>query len=124
MKLRLPIALLLIISALMSSTAMLAGSGGYALPAGISSSDYMERTIVFRVKPEFRSICSKNEIASTAFNKILGGLGQTQLFKIFPNHQPPVTKYNERGQELVDISLIYELHYTAKLGLVKVINSF
>jgi serine protease len=124
MKLRLPIALLLIISALLNSNATFAGSGGYSLPAGISPSDYMERTVVFRVKPEFRGICSKNEIASVPFTKILAGLGQTQLFKIFPNHQPPATRFNERGQELVDLSLIYELHYSANLDLVKVINSF
>ena len=124
MKLRLLIiALFLSTSALMIPSAVAAGTGSYSIPAGITTSDYMARTIIFRVKPEFRALCSENQIVSNPINKILFGLGQTQLFKVFPNHQPPATPFNERGQKLVDLSLIYELHYSANLDLVKVINS-
>ncbi|MBK9637935.1 MAG: S8 family peptidase [Bacteroidetes bacterium] len=124
MKLRLLIiSLLLSTSALMITSSVTAATGSYSIPAGLTTSDYMARTIIFRVKPEFRSLCSENQIVSTPINKILAGLGQTQLFKVFPNHQPPATPLNERGQKLVDLSLIYELHYSANLDLVKVINS-
>ncbi|MFN0189276.1 MAG: hypothetical protein ACKVQV_11295, partial [Bacteroidia bacterium] len=119
MKLRLlTIALFLSTSGLMIPSTVHAGTGGYSIPSGITTSDYMARTIIFRVKPEFRSMCSVNRIESTPINKILAGLGQTQLFKVFPNHQPPATPINERGQKLVDLSLIYELHYSADLDIV------
>lgn len=124
MKLRLPIiTMLLTASALFTPNVSSAVSGGYAIPAGIKSSDYMERTVIFRVKPEFRAICSENLISSNPFKRVLASLGQTQLFKVFPRHQPPATVYNELGQKLEDLSLIYELHYSANMEIVKVINS-
>ena len=108
MKLRLLIiALFLSTSALMIPSAVAAGTGSYSIPAGITTSDYMARTIIFRVKPEFRALCSENQIVSNPINKILFGLGQTKLFKVFPNHKPPATPFNERGQKLVDLYLIY-----------------
>lgn len=105
-------------------TAKITGTvGNYALPAGISSGDYMSKTIIFRVKPEFRSLCSENAIQSPSFNKMIGTLGQSQLSKIFPRHQPPATAFNEIGQPRTDLSLIYEFHYSANVDLVKTINA-
>ena len=63
MKLRLLIiALFLTTSTLMIPSSVNAGTGSYSIPAGINTSDYMERTIIFRVKPESRSHCSVNHI--------------------------------------------------------------
>ena len=107
---------------------MKAGSSGvttaYKMPVGVTVSDYMSKTVIFRVKPEFRTSCTENNISSTIFSKVLAPLGQIHLSKVFPNHQPPVQAVNEYGQKLVDLSLIYELHYSADMDLVKVIQSF
>jgi len=118
------ITLLLSTVAFIQPTTTLATSGGYSLPSGIQSSDYMERTIIFRVKPDFRGLCSESQIASNKISSILSGLGQTQLFKVFPRHQPPATEVNVYGQKLVDLSLIYELHYSANVDIIKLVNSF
>ncbi|MBK7886783.1 MAG: hypothetical protein IPJ86_05590 [Bacteroidetes bacterium] len=50
------------------------GNTAYKLPEGITSSDYMSRTIIFRVKPEFRSLCTENAIQSVSFNKMMAQL--------------------------------------------------
>ncbi len=98
------------------------GNSSFKLPQGITKTDYMENTIILRVKPEYRSICLEDRIQASAFNNILANLGQTHLQKIFPRHQPPAQATNERGQTLVDLSLLYELKYAAHIDLVKTIN--
>ena len=100
-----------------------ASRGAYVLPPGVTSADYMERTVVFRVKPEFRSVCSENTIQVEKLRMVLASLGNVQLFKMFPRHLPPASPVNERGQRLEDLSLIYELHYSANQDLIKTIRS-
>jgi len=104
-----------------------AGSGNatsaYRLPAGVSRADYRANTIILRVKPDYRSLCTENDIKAPAFLKITGHFGQYRVKKIFPRHLPPSTTFNERGQPLADLSLIYQLEYSADLDLVKTINS-
>lgn len=104
-----------------------AGNGGstssYRLPAGVKASEIMSRTVVFRVNPAFRSLCTDQEIRSAAFTKVISTLGDVKVEKMFPRHLPPASATNERGEPLVDLSLIYEMHYTASADLVKTINA-
>lgn len=102
------------------------GAGGnstYRLPARVTSSDYIPRTIVFRVKPEYRYLCSARQVEHARVQEILAALGQVSLSKMFPLHVQPAPEVNEYGQKLVDLSLIYELHYSAQADLLKTINS-
>lgn len=96
----------------------------YVMPEGVKSGDYQLNTIVFRVKPEFRNQCSKENVTVPQLQKIFSTLNITHLHKIFPNHQPPATAVNEHGQKLEDLSLIYELHYRGDADLIKTINVF
>lgn len=98
-------------------------SPAYRLPSGLSASDYQPNTVILRVKPGYRSLCSENEIGASPFLKLTGMLGSYRLRKIFPRHAPPFTVFNEKGQPLEDLSLIYQLEYSAGLDLVKTINS-
>lgn len=95
----------------------------YRLPAGVTSKEYAPRTIIFRVAPQYRSLCSESKIQSVAFEKAIGSLGTVKYSKKFPQHLPPSTPKNERGEELVDLSLIYELQFTGDVSLEKGINS-
>lgn len=95
----------------------------YRLPAGVTSKDYMAKTIILRVQPQYRSLCAEQQIQSATFSKAIATLGTVHLQKMFPNHLPPATEKNERGETLVDLSLIYELHYSADAVLEKTINS-
>ena len=58
------LALLALVALTVNATHAAAPSsrGAYVLPAGVTSADYMERTVVFRVKPEYRAVCGDNAI--------------------------------------------------------------
>lgn len=96
----------------------------YHLPAGLTSTDYLSKTIVFRVDPAYRAICRENIVDASAFRQVLGQLGEVKIEKLFPGHQPPATAFNEQGLKMEDLSLIYKLQYTADVELVKAINAF
>lgn len=66
----------------------------------------LPQTIIVKVKEPYREICSSDKINHAAFNQLSIELGVDQLTKIFPQKQ----KEDRTG--FVDLSLIYELHYT------------
>jgi len=89
----------------------------------ITSSDYIPKTIIFKVKPEFRAICRKNAIDYNKLNLVLQQLGVDQLAKKFPNKRAPSPEGKGVGGEaLTDLTLIYELNYAAELPLQKAIT--
>jgi len=88
-----------------------------------SSASRLEGTVIFKVKPEFRSLCAVDKIEYAALSNLMAVLGTCELNKIYPLHQPPRTRYNPDGLALADLSLIYELTYTGDVMLEKVIRS-
>jgi subtilisin family serine protease len=99
-----------------------AGSKTYSLPKGVNSSDYLPNTLVFRVHPDYRYLCGSQEITHAAVQEVLSGLGQVNIGRMFPLHTAPNPAVNEYGHELVDLSLIYEVKYSAQADLIKTIN--
>ncbi len=71
--------------------------------------NYLAGIILFKVAPEFRSACTDNAIAVPAILEELRELEFVSVEKKFKHAQPPSSAYNEKGQKLADISLIYEL---------------
>ncbi|MCF8276869.1 MAG: S8 family peptidase [Flavobacteriales bacterium] len=69
---------------------------------------YLKGVINFKVKPEYRSACSESAVAIPELLKEFDAFGLESLEKKFPRTQPPATEFNDRGQKLADISLIYE----------------
>jgi len=95
----------------------------FRMPSGITSNDYLPKTIIFKVKPEFRSVCRKNAINYNKLNLVLQQLDVDQLAKKFPNKKAPAPeREGVRGEALTDLSLIYELNYSADLPLQKAIT--
>ncbi|MEL7339063.1 MAG: hypothetical protein AAGM67_01150, partial [Bacteroidota bacterium] len=74
-----------------------------------------EGRLIFKVKPEYRSACFAERIDLPAIQAALGGLKARKLGKVFPQQVAPPTQYNQYGQELVDLSLIYSLEYDPRL---------
>jgi hypothetical protein len=68
--------------------------------------DVLPLTVIFKVKEQYRTICSKDGIKHAQLNKILIELGLDRVTKIFPNKQKEDIDGN------VDLSLIYQLTYT------------
>ncbi len=88
-------------------------SVGYEWPEGISSSDYMENTLIIKVKEEYRDLCSMQGLEIPALDAIFAELEVDRIQKKFPGQQQPEKRYNSKGFVFADLSLIYEVHYEA-----------
>ncbi|MGQ0828343.1 MAG: S8 family serine peptidase, partial [Bacteroidota bacterium] len=86
--------------------------------------DYIDKTVIIKIKPQYRSICSANNINHPLFNQLYTNIGGTGLVKKFPFSPAPVRAVNGRGERLADLSLIYEFSYSASVPLEKAINKF
>ena len=76
----------------------------------------LPKTIIFKVKEQFRSQCDNSSIAIASFNQLFAEIGVGSLEKIFPN------KKYERRAGFIDLSLIYELHYTNTYSIEEVVK--
>lgn len=94
----------------------------YRLADGITESDYMAKTIIIKVKPAFAAACSEGKINHAAFNAMASTLGAGNLHKKFPKDKSPDREVNEAGQRFADLSLIYELNYSADAPIEKAIS--
>lgn len=96
----------------------------FRMPKGlVEGEDYLAKTIIFKVKPEYRSNCKVQSIDNLLpLSDFLNTIGAQDLRKLYPKHTPPTREYNEVGQKLVDISLIYAFKYSADMNIEKVMN--
>ena len=106
--------LLLLFSLLLFHSAQ---SQQYVIPQGLKADQYVSKTLLFKLRESNRSIAQNNHIVSNNFNDVLSQLGNTTLKKNFPSVKQPSKKFNESGEALADLTLIYELHYTAELSI-------
>lgn len=84
---------------------------------------YLPNTLIIKVKPQYREMCSLNNINVTELQKIFQNIQITSVRKKFPEQQPPQRKYNKWGYPLVDLSLIYEIKYAANIPMQKIIRA-
>lgn len=94
-----------------------AQSQHYVIPHGLKADQYVAKTLLFKLRETNRSIAQNNHISANQFNDVLSQLGNTTLKKNFPSAKQPSKKFNESGEALVDLTLIYELQYTAEKSI-------
>ncbi len=94
----------------------------YQMPANITSHDYIPKTIILKVKPSFANNCTVDKIEHPSFQSLASAIGVSQLHKKFPLDKSPAKAFNEAGLPYADLSLIYELKYTADINLEKAIS--
>lgn len=96
----------------------------FSMPEYIKPDEYKPKTIILKVKPEYRSLCGTHQIADEKLNSFLNKIEAGSFIKKFPRHQAPDRMYNEKGEKLADLSLIYQLKYSSdQFTLEKVINA-
>ncbi len=84
---------------------------------------FIPNTVIFKVKSEYRSSCSETSIAIDELRILFESIQVTELYKKFPRIDPPAARERGRnGEELTDLSLIYELKYNSVAPLRKVIS--
>ncbi len=94
----------------------------FIMPSNLTVNDYSAKTIVFKVKPQYRSITSNTKINNPLLDQVLAYVGVNTFGKKFPNHAPPERVKNELGQAYADLSLIYELKYTNNVSIEDAAN--
>nr|MBA3971377.1 hypothetical protein [Bacteroidota bacterium] len=94
----------------------------FKMSENVKAGDYLEKSIIVKVKPEFAGLCSSSAIEDPAFKSMFAELGGMNLAKVFPHTKAPERPFNERGEKLTDLTLIYEFNYTSFVILEKAIN--
>lgn len=88
----------------------------------LSEDDYLPKTIIFKIKPEYSAFCNERAIDLPKLNQALTSIKAKNYIKKFPGKTSPSVRYNQYGEELVDLSLIYELTYEEDILLESAIN--
>ena len=94
----------------------------FVLASNLTTNDYATKTVIFKVKPQYRGLTSNTKINNALLDQVLAYVGVNKLSKKFPDHAPPEKPRNELGQAYADLSLIYELKYTNNIALEDAIN--
>jgi len=94
----------------------------FQMPAKITSEDFMSKTVILKIKKNYRAQCSDDRINIAPLEQFLNQVGANGLTKMFPHALPPAQERNRRGERYADLSLIYEFQYTENIPLEKVIN--
>lgn len=114
---------LLLIAATTSQATTKPKNQQFRLPAGVTASDMVPGTIIFKLKTEFRASARVNGIVSDQLNAVLAANGVTSVSKKFPAKQAPASERNAQGLTMVDLSLIYEVKYTSDQPVEKIVNA-
>lgn len=78
--------------------------------------DFLPKTIIVKVKEEYRVDCKFNTINHEYFQNISNEINVVSLKKIFPNHQ------QEREKNKIDLTLIYQLNYSSNITENEVVD--
>lgn len=84
--------------------------------------NHKAQTVIFKVKPQYQGYCSNTKIDDPQLIEVFNKLGMPVYSKLFPRAQRPETEFNQNHDRLVDLSLIYELHYNADVSVAAAIN--
>lgn len=98
------------------------GNGAFRLHPSVNQSDYEQGVLHIRLKPEYRDFAGLRTINHPEIERVLNRIGTTGVEKVFPDKMAPGTERNAQGIEMVDLSLIYKIHYDASIPIEKAVN--
>jgi serine protease len=95
----------------------------FAIPVSAhDGEDYMSKTIIFKVLTKYRSLCSTNDVNNPQLKTLMLQMGVQKFTRIYPHEEQPLRPYNDRGQKLVDLTLMYEYTYTSNMPLQQALD--
>ncbi len=103
--------------AFLLGAAPLAQAQHYVIPQGLKSDQYVSGQVLFKLREQYRSLANEHGINSEKIAHVINQLGGSSLHKNFPASKQPGKKFNENGERLADLSLIYELRYTSNTSI-------
>ncbi|MCB0397932.1 MAG: S8 family serine peptidase, partial [Flavobacteriales bacterium] len=72
--------------------------------------------LIMKVKPEFRSSCSEMRVTGHALDALFNRIGVQRSSKVFPDKFPESGASKKTPDKRVDLSLIYEVTWSASLS--------
>jgi len=95
----------------------------FSMPRDITAEDYLEGQVIFKLKKDLAPFAKSNHIDLPEIASLVSRYQASGLRKIFPGHQQPLQKFNQRGEPQIDLSLIYQLEIGDKSRLEEAINA-
>ncbi len=97
-------------------------SDGMKKKATLNDGDYIPNTVIIKIKSAARSLCSASSIDEPKLKEAFVRIGATAVTKMFSHAQVPAIDRNKMGKKYVDLSLIYEIHYSANVTIDEAIH--
>ncbi len=91
----------------------------YQIPSEVTPEDYIPGRMYVKIKDSYRSACTDTDIQIDYLNEVFEMIGVTKIDRLFRYSPVPERKFNEIGQEMVDVSLIYEIWFDPALYSVE-----
>jgi len=111
----------LIFSFLLLAISVQAIAGNGTNP-GTSALRTWDKTIMLRVKPQFREFLGKTSFGHPSAQSLFASLGMQRFFARFPHRQMPRNQFHFTGERIPDMTLIYQLHYAADVPVQEAIR--
>jgi len=89
----------------------------YIIPKQVQQSDYIPNQLIFKIKEHQRSAFETPSSLPQVVSVIIQENGGGNVQKNFPAAKRPSKKTNENGEELADLSLIYQLKTNNNIDL-------
>lgn len=74
------------------------------------------KTLMLRVKPEYRAALAQGDFRSPAAQRLFNELGKTKFFARFPHRAMPKSAFHFTGERIPDMTLIYQMHYSREVS--------
>src|SRR6185369_9538992 len=97
-------------------------SGSLNTKSALKEGEYVPKTIIIKIKPEARALCSATSVDEPNIKQAFARIGVTEMSKMFSHTITPVLEKNKEGKKYVDLSLIYEIHFSATIPIEKAIQ--
>jgi subtilisin family serine protease len=108
-----------LIGILLSSQLLFAGNGG---PSSTPNLKTWDKTLMLRVKPEYRDWLGKASFTHPKAAQMFSALGLKKFFSRFPHRQIPRNVFHFTGERIPDMTLIYQFHYEKELPVQEAIR--
>ena len=94
----------------------------FNMPIGIHQEQYLPKTIIFRLKDQYKKNSKKGDVSGIAgLNDFFNKIQVENILQKFPEETNTITKGAQIGKQ-IDLSSIYEITYNTEIDLEKAIN--
>lgn len=94
----------------------------FKLPNNLSENDYVQNTVIFKLKERNRTKANLNSIDNASINETLNDLNAVPVKKVFTGAVKPALEYSADGEKMADLSLIYIFEYNSAKSIEEAVN--